>query len=67
MGGNWKLNPTSIESAKKLAGDLVSMNQNSKDVDVVIFPPFTLLPLINPMVQGSKIKVYILSNFPKFI
>lgn len=57
MGGNWKLNPTTIDGAKKLATELVGLNTDVKDVDVVIFPPFPLLPLIQPALKGTNIKV----------
>lgn len=58
IGGNWKLNPTSIEAATKLAADLVALTKDSaKDVDVVIFPPYPLLPLVHPHLKNSNVKL----------
>lgn len=55
MGGNWKLNPTTIEAAVKLTKELVSATSDITTVDTAIFPPFPLLPLVQPHLHGSRI------------
>ena len=62
MGGNWKLNPTTITDATNLASELVRLSSDARDVDVVVFPPFPLLPFVREKLKDSSIKV-ILSEY----
>ena len=57
MGGNWKLNPTTVDAAIKLTKDLVSATSDISTVDTAIFPPFPLLPLVQQHLQGSRIQL----------
>lgn len=57
MGGNWKLNPTSVKGAESLAADLASSLRPFPTVDSVIFPPFPLLPAVQAKLKDSGIKV----------
>lgn len=57
MGGNWKLNPTTLEAATKLAKDLASITKDIHSVDTVIFPPFPLIPTVHHTMQDSRISV----------
>jgi len=57
MGGNWKLNPTTLETATKLAKDLVSLTESIATVDTVIFPPFPLLSSVHDHIKSSGIKL----------
>ena len=54
IAGNWKMYKTcaeAVETAKKLAG-LVS---RTKDVDVMIAPPFTALAPVHEAIKGSPL------------
>lgn len=57
MGGNWKLNPTTLDAAVKLTKDLVSATSDITSVDTVIFPPFPLLSLVQQHLQGSRVQL----------
>lgn len=57
MGGNWKLNPTTITDATNLASELVRLSSDARDVDVVVFPPFPLLPFVREKLKDSSIKL----------
>jgi triosephosphate isomerase len=62
MGGNWKLNPTTLEAANNLAKSVAALTKDVKNVDTVIFPPFPLLQTVVANVQGSNIKVRLFIN-----
>lgn len=55
MGGNWKLNPTSIGEATNLASDLVAATKGITTVDSVIFPPMPFIYPIGEKISGSNI------------
>lgn len=57
MGGNWKLNPTTISASTSLVTDLSKLIADINSVDTVIFPPFPLLPIIQPKLKGTNIKL----------
>lgn len=54
IAGNWKMYKTP-KQAKELAEELKSGLANAKDVDIVICPPFTALPIVAQVVRGSNI------------
>lgn len=54
IGGNWKMN-TDLESGMQLAGQIVDGLQQSKQCDVVIFPPFPYLQAIETVIADSSI------------
>ena len=58
MGGNWKLNPTTLVAATTLASELATVTKDISTVDTIIFPPFPLLSAVYPMIEGSRVKVY---------
>lgn len=57
MGGNWKLNPTTLASSEALVAGLVSGINDASNVDTVIFPPFPLMQTVKSKLHGSKIAV----------
>ncbi len=48
--GNWKMNPTSLEEAKKLAQDVKRGIKGVKKTDVVLCPPFVYLAPLSGLV-----------------
>ncbi len=54
IAGNWKMYKTPNQ-AKELTEQLKSGLANVKDVDIVICPPFTALPIVAQVVKGSNI------------
>jgi triosephosphate isomerase (TIM) len=54
IAGNWKMYKTP-KQAKELVEQLKSGLANVKDVDIVICPPFTALPIVAQVVRGSNI------------
>jgi hypothetical protein len=57
MGGNWKLNPQSVYEAGKLATKIFDLTTNTYETEIVLFPPFTLIPEVKESVGESHIKV----------
>lgn len=54
IAGNWKMYKTPNQ-AKELTEQLKSGLANVKDVDIVICPPFTALPIVAQVIKGSNI------------
>ncbi len=54
IGGNWKMNKT-IDEAVKTAQDLKLEIGQFKSVEVMIFPPFTILGIIGQVLKGTEI------------
>lgn len=59
MGGNWKLNPTTLEAATKLTKDLASLTKDITTVDTIIFPPFPLLAPVHTQVSTAHSKIQV--------
>ncbi len=57
MGGNWKLNPTTVSGAEDLANGLAKSIGTVATVDSIIFPPFPLIPTVRTQIAQSKIAV----------
>eukprot|EP00981_Chlorochromonas_danica_P008286 scaffold2089_cov189-Ochromonas_danica.AAC.5 len=57
IGGNWKLNPTTVKAAETLVKDLTHLVKDIHTVDTAIFPPFPLLPTVKAQLGGSNIKL----------
>lgn len=51
--GNWKMNPQSLEEAKRLATSVKRSMRGVKNTDVVLCPPFVYLSSLTPSV-GNK-------------
>lgn len=51
--GNWKMNPPSIEEAKKIAGEVKRGLRQIKKSQVVICPPFVYLGTLSNFPSGS--------------
>lgn len=51
--GNWKMNPQSIEEAKKIAVSVKRIMRSIKNTTVVLCPPFVYLSSISSLVSGS--------------
>jgi len=51
--GNWKMNPQSIEEAKKIALSVKRMMRGVKNTTVVLCPPFVYLSPISSLVSGQ--------------
>ncbi len=54
IGGNWKMYKIR-EEATKIVVELRDQIENVKDVEIVVFPPFTLLETVGEILQGSKV------------
>lgn len=57
MGGNWKLNPTTLDAAVTLSRELRSLTKDISTVDAVIFPPFPLISNVHSELSGSSLHV----------
>jgi triosephosphate isomerase len=57
MGGNWKLNPTTVSDSVALAAGLAKLCSDVKDVDILIFPPTTVLFPVKEALKGTNIMV----------
>ena len=53
--GNWKLNPTDKETAKKIFVGVRQSSTKSKYSKTVICPPFHYLSVLQPLIKGKKI------------
>ena len=54
---NWKMNPSSEKEAKQLIKGYSKKTTFSKNVDVVVCPPFTYLSTFNNQYTGSKLSL----------
>jgi len=54
IGGNWKMNKT-INEAINTVEDLKTKLEGVEGVEIVIFPPFTALKMLQGLLQGSNI------------
>lgn len=52
--GNWKMNPTSVSLARKLASDLKKRLARMTGTDVVIAPPYPYLETLRAVRSESK-------------
>jgi triosephosphate isomerase (TIM) len=55
IAGNWKMNK-SVAEAKDLASDIKRELADCRDVDVVLCPPFTSLPVVGETLDNTQIK-----------
>lgn len=53
MVGNWKMNPQSLEEAKKIAVNVKRAMRGVKNTTVVLCPPFVFLSSISNLMAGS--------------
>ncbi len=51
--GNWKMNPTSLEEARKLVGHIKRNMKKARKTDVVVCPPFVYLSPLSKLMKGS--------------
>ena len=56
IAGNWKMHTNAAE-AKELAAAVVKASKGLSDREVMIAPPFTLLPAVKDVVAGSKVQL----------
>ena len=54
IGGNWKMYKVRGEATKTVV-ELRDQIEDVKDVEIVVFPPFTLLETVGEILQGSKV------------
>ncbi len=54
IAGNWKMNKTT-EEAVVFARDLVKAIDNQKIVNVALCPPFTMIPALSEVLDGSTV------------
>jgi len=54
IGGNWKMYKVREEATKTVV-ELRDQIEDVKDVEIVVFPPFTLLKTVGELLQGSKV------------
>lgn len=59
MGGNWKLNPTTVNSAIVLAEEVAKLTAGvaGVSVDVVVYPPHPFLYPVNSKIGSSGVKL----------
>jgi len=55
VAGNWKMNG-SEQMIRTLLGGILSGLEDSCEADVVVFPPFPYLPLVQSIASGSRIE-----------
>ena len=55
VAGNWKMHGSESE-VRSLLGGIMSGLEDSCNADVVVFPPFPFLPLVQSMAAGSQIE-----------
>ncbi len=67
MGGNWKLNPTTVEAANNLATGVANLVKDIDTVDAVVFPPFPLLGLVKSKIAGTNVKVRFIRSCKVFL
>ena len=56
IAGNWKLYKTSAE-ARELTTALIPLVKNTKEVEVVVAPVFTVLSAVSAVVEGSPVRL----------
>jgi triosephosphate isomerase (TIM) len=56
MAGNWKMFKTRSE-AQSMVLELRQLAQGSEEVEVVVCPPFTALPAVSQVLEGTKIRL----------
>ena len=56
MGGNWKMNKTAREAVQTVE-DLKDRIEGVEGIEVVVFPPFTVLGVVEKVLRGSSIGV----------
>jgi triosephosphate isomerase (TIM) len=58
ISGNWKLNPTTIEEAEKLAAGIAgSITDKSPDADVAIFVPYVFVGAAQSKAADSSLMI----------
>jgi len=57
MGGNWKLNPKSVQESINLATEVAKLTKGVSDVDVVLFPPHPFLVPVFTKIEASNVKL----------
>ena len=55
MGGNWKLNPLSVNAATGLATEFAKQVKGNNEVDVVIFPPHPFLFPVFEKIEATNV------------
>ena len=55
IAGNWKMNPTSTETAVALAEGVKTGLGTATDVHVALCPPFVFLSRIDQALEGSPV------------
>ena len=57
MGGNWKLNPTTVASAVSLATEVAKLTKGVTDVDICVFPPHPFLVPVYSKIEATNVKL----------
>eukprot|EP00607_Mallomonas_marina_P002408 CAMPEP_0182428984 /NCGR_PEP_ID=MMETSP1167-20130531/25288_1 /TAXON_ID=2988 /ORGANISM="Mallomonas Sp, Strain CCMP3275" /LENGTH=289 /DNA_ID=CAMNT_0024612259 /DNA_START=28 /DNA_END=897 /DNA_ORIENTATION=+ len=57
MGGNWKMNPLTLDKATSLASEVAKLTKDFGDVDVAIFPPSCFLTPVNAEIKSSSVNL----------
>ncbi len=57
VGGNWKMQVTTIEESVKIAKDIVKVTETIKDVEVFIAPSYNALYQVSQTIKGSNLKL----------
>lgn len=57
VAGNWKMNTTPKSGVELLKGIIAGSKELSKDVELVVAPPFTHLSMVAEAAKGSRVAV----------
>ena len=57
MGGNWKLNPTTVAGAVNLATEVAKLTVGVTDVDIAVFPPHPFLVPVYSKIEATNVKL----------
>ena len=55
-GGNWKMNPTSLEDAKALAESIVAASAGAT-AQGIVFPPYPFIGIVGEIIKDSKLEL----------
>lgn len=57
MGGNWKLNPTTVAESTALASGLADLTKDSTGVEIIVFPPAPFMGPVVDKIKGSNVQL----------
>jgi triosephosphate isomerase len=61
--GNWKMNPTSIDEAKKITSSINKISDKLKNTNIVICPPFIYIPKLISSKNANNVSYGVQNTF----